>query len=163
MGPNRRAQERERAAAGAAEEAKRAEAERKAIADAQNALRAGGLPHARTRRSVRDQSDNRWQSGEEGFDPPALKLAGERVLLPARDQHGLASKHRHVSLLRPVVVRVAELPFNDSRLAPDEAKYCGQQMAHNLMNYPASVGAHSRMLKACPKMLVALWRHSGHW
>jgi hypothetical protein len=36
MGPNRRAQERERAAARAAEEAKRAEAERKARADAQN-------------------------------------------------------------------------------------------------------------------------------
>ena len=35
MGPNRRAQERERAAALAAEKAKRAEAERKAIADAQ--------------------------------------------------------------------------------------------------------------------------------
>jgi hypothetical protein len=35
MGPNRRAQERERAAARAAEEAKRAEAERKAITDAQ--------------------------------------------------------------------------------------------------------------------------------
>jgi hypothetical protein len=34
MGPNRRAQERERAAARAAEEAKRAEAERKAAADA---------------------------------------------------------------------------------------------------------------------------------
>ncbi len=48
MGPNRRAQERERAAAGAAEEARRAEAERKAIADAQkivaiwNARQAGG-------------------------------------------------------------------------------------------------------------------------
>ena len=36
MGPNRRAQERERAAAHAAEEAKRAEAERKAAAEAQN-------------------------------------------------------------------------------------------------------------------------------
>jgi hypothetical protein len=35
MGPNRRAQERERAAARAATEAKRAEAERKALADAQ--------------------------------------------------------------------------------------------------------------------------------
>jgi hypothetical protein len=35
LGPNRRAQERERAAARAAAEAKRAEAERKAIADAQ--------------------------------------------------------------------------------------------------------------------------------
>ena len=35
MGPNRRAQERERAAARAAGEARRAEAERKAIADAQ--------------------------------------------------------------------------------------------------------------------------------
>jgi hypothetical protein len=35
MGPNRRAQERERAAACAAAEAKRTEAERKAIADAQ--------------------------------------------------------------------------------------------------------------------------------
>jgi len=48
MGPNRRAQERERAAVRAAEEAKRAEAERKAIADAQkivsiwNARQAGG-------------------------------------------------------------------------------------------------------------------------
>ena len=48
MGPNRRAQERERTAARAAEEAKRAEAERKAIADAQkivsiwNARQAGG-------------------------------------------------------------------------------------------------------------------------
>src|ERR1700730_12343404 len=48
MGPNRRAQERERAAARAAAEAKRAEAERKAIVDAQkvvavwNAWRAGG-------------------------------------------------------------------------------------------------------------------------
>jgi hypothetical protein len=48
MGPNRRAQERERAAARAAEEAKRAEAERKAAADAQkiveiwNARQAGG-------------------------------------------------------------------------------------------------------------------------
>jgi hypothetical protein len=48
MGPNRRAQERERAAAEAAAEAKRAEAERKAIADAQkivaiwNARQAGG-------------------------------------------------------------------------------------------------------------------------
>ena len=48
MGPNRRAQERERAAARAAAEAKRAEAERKAIADAQkivaiwNARQAGG-------------------------------------------------------------------------------------------------------------------------
>ena len=47
MGPNRRAQERERAAR-AAEEAKRAEAERKAIADAEkivaswNARQAGG-------------------------------------------------------------------------------------------------------------------------
>ena len=35
MGPNRRAQDRERAAAEAAAEAKRAEAERKAIADAE--------------------------------------------------------------------------------------------------------------------------------
>jgi hypothetical protein len=35
MGPNRRAQERERAAAQAAAEARRAEAERKAVADAQ--------------------------------------------------------------------------------------------------------------------------------
>ena len=35
MGPNRRAQERERAAAQAADEAKRAEAERKALVDAQ--------------------------------------------------------------------------------------------------------------------------------
>jgi hypothetical protein len=35
MGPNRRRQERERTAARAAEEAKRAEAERKAIVDAQ--------------------------------------------------------------------------------------------------------------------------------
>jgi hypothetical protein len=35
MGPNRRAQERERAAARAAAEAKRAEAERKALVDAQ--------------------------------------------------------------------------------------------------------------------------------
>jgi hypothetical protein len=48
MGPNRRAQERERAAARAAEEAKRAQAERKARADAQkivaiwNARQAGG-------------------------------------------------------------------------------------------------------------------------
>jgi hypothetical protein len=48
VGPNRRAQERERAAARAAAEAKRAEAERKAIVDAQkvvavwNAWRAGG-------------------------------------------------------------------------------------------------------------------------
>ena len=48
MGPNRRAQERERTAARAAEEAKRAEAERKAIADAHkivsiwNARQAGG-------------------------------------------------------------------------------------------------------------------------
>jgi hypothetical protein len=48
MGPNRRAQEREGAAARAAEEAKSAEAERKAVADAQkivaiwNARQAGG-------------------------------------------------------------------------------------------------------------------------
>jgi len=35
VGPNRRAQERERAAAEAATKAKRAEAERKAVADAQ--------------------------------------------------------------------------------------------------------------------------------
>ena len=48
MGPNRRAQERERAAARAAVEAKRAEAERKAIAEAEkivaiwNARQAGG-------------------------------------------------------------------------------------------------------------------------
>ncbi|MGB8548218.1 MAG: hypothetical protein WCD82_08515 [Xanthobacteraceae bacterium] len=48
MGPNRRAQERERAAARAAAKAKRAEAERKAIVDAQkivaiwNARQAGG-------------------------------------------------------------------------------------------------------------------------
>jgi hypothetical protein len=48
MGPNRRTQERERAAARAAEEAKRAEAERKAAAEAQkivaiwNARQAGG-------------------------------------------------------------------------------------------------------------------------
>jgi hypothetical protein len=48
MGPNRRAQERERAAAQAAVEAKRAEAERKAIVDAKkvvavwNARQAGG-------------------------------------------------------------------------------------------------------------------------
>jgi hypothetical protein len=48
MDPNRRAQERERAAARAAAEAKRAEAERKAIVDAQkvvailNARQAGG-------------------------------------------------------------------------------------------------------------------------
>jgi hypothetical protein len=48
MGPNRRAQERERAAARAAAEAKRAEAERKAIAEAGkivaiwNARQAGG-------------------------------------------------------------------------------------------------------------------------
>ena len=48
MGPNRQARERERAAARAAQEAKRAEAERKAIVDAQkvvaiwNARRAGG-------------------------------------------------------------------------------------------------------------------------
>ena len=48
MGPNRRAQERERAAARATEEAKRAAAERKAIADAQkivaiwNARQTGG-------------------------------------------------------------------------------------------------------------------------
>jgi hypothetical protein len=35
MGPNRRAQERERAAAEAAAKAKRAEAERKAVVDAQ--------------------------------------------------------------------------------------------------------------------------------
>jgi hypothetical protein len=48
MGPNRRAQDRERAAARAAAEAKRAEAERKAIAEAErivaiwNARQAGG-------------------------------------------------------------------------------------------------------------------------
>ena len=48
MGPNRRAQERERAAARAAEKAKRAEAERKAIVEAEkivsiwNARQAGG-------------------------------------------------------------------------------------------------------------------------
>jgi len=48
MGPNRQAQERERAAAQAAESAKRPEAERKAVADAQkivaiwNARQAGG-------------------------------------------------------------------------------------------------------------------------
>jgi hypothetical protein len=48
MGPNRRAQERERAAASAAAEAKRADAERKAIAEAEkivaiwNARQAGG-------------------------------------------------------------------------------------------------------------------------
>src|SRR6478736_6414515 len=48
MGPNRRAQERERAAARAAAEARRAEAERKALVDAQkivaiwNARQAGG-------------------------------------------------------------------------------------------------------------------------
>jgi hypothetical protein len=48
MGPNRRAQERERAAARAAAEAKRADAERKAIAEAErivaiwNARQAGG-------------------------------------------------------------------------------------------------------------------------
>jgi hypothetical protein len=48
MGPNRRAQERERATARAAAEAKRAEAERKSIADAQkvvavwNTRQAGG-------------------------------------------------------------------------------------------------------------------------
>ena len=48
MGPNRRAQERERAAAQASAEAKRAEAERKALVDAQkivaiwNAGQAGG-------------------------------------------------------------------------------------------------------------------------
>ena len=48
MGPNRRAQERERRSALAAEEAKRAEAQQKAIADAQkivaiwNARQAGG-------------------------------------------------------------------------------------------------------------------------
>lgn len=48
MGPNRRAQERERAAARAAEEAKRVEAERKGAAEAQkiveiwNARQAGG-------------------------------------------------------------------------------------------------------------------------
>jgi hypothetical protein len=48
MGPNRRAQERERAAARAAAEVKRAEAERKAIAEAErivaiwNARQAGG-------------------------------------------------------------------------------------------------------------------------
>jgi hypothetical protein len=48
MGPNRRAQDRERAAARAAEEAKRAEAERKLAAEAQkiveiwNARQAGG-------------------------------------------------------------------------------------------------------------------------
>jgi hypothetical protein len=36
MGPNRRAQERERAAAKAAAEVTRAEAERKAVAEAQN-------------------------------------------------------------------------------------------------------------------------------
>jgi hypothetical protein len=48
MGPNRRAQERERAVARAAEEAKRAKTERKAVADAQkivaisNARQAGG-------------------------------------------------------------------------------------------------------------------------
>ena len=48
MGPNRRAQERERAAARAAEEAKRVEAERKAAVEAKkiveiwNARQAGG-------------------------------------------------------------------------------------------------------------------------
>jgi hypothetical protein len=48
MGPNRRAQERERAAARASAEARRAEAERKAVVDAQkivciwNARQAGG-------------------------------------------------------------------------------------------------------------------------
>jgi hypothetical protein len=48
MGPNRRAQERERAAAEAAAKGKRAEVERKAVADAQkivaiwNARQAGG-------------------------------------------------------------------------------------------------------------------------
>ena len=41
MGPNRRTQERERAAARAAAEAKRAEAERKAIADAQKIVAKG--------------------------------------------------------------------------------------------------------------------------
>jgi hypothetical protein len=38
MGPNRRAQEREQAAARAAEEAKRAEAKRQAIAEAQRVV-----------------------------------------------------------------------------------------------------------------------------
>jgi hypothetical protein len=48
MGPNRRVQDRERAAARAAADAKRAEAERKAVAEAQkivaiwNARQAGG-------------------------------------------------------------------------------------------------------------------------
>jgi hypothetical protein len=62
MGPNGRAQERERAAARAAEEAKRAEAERKAIIGAQkivaiwNARQAGGraLWYYPNRRSPRD-------------------------------------------------------------------------------------------------------------
>jgi hypothetical protein len=55
MGPNRRAQERERAAARAAAEAKRAEADRKAIAEAQkivaiwNARQAGRCPVAGAR------------------------------------------------------------------------------------------------------------------
>jgi hypothetical protein len=44
MGPNRRAQERERAAARAAAEAKRAEAERKAIVDAQKVCRSKENP-----------------------------------------------------------------------------------------------------------------------
>jgi hypothetical protein len=43
MGPHRRAQERERAAARAAAEAKRADAERKAIAEAQKTVASGML------------------------------------------------------------------------------------------------------------------------
>jgi hypothetical protein len=59
MGPNRRAQEREAAAARAAEEAKRAEAERKATADAQKIVGSGtrakpaGASCGSIRRSVR--------------------------------------------------------------------------------------------------------------
>jgi hypothetical protein len=58
MGPNRRAQERERAAARAAAEAKRTEADRKAIAEAERSLPSGtrGKPAAEpcgsTRRSA---------------------------------------------------------------------------------------------------------------
>ena len=46
MGPNRRAQERERAAARAAAEAKRAEAERKAIAQAHKIVAIWNAPQA---------------------------------------------------------------------------------------------------------------------
>jgi hypothetical protein len=47
MGPNRRAQESERAAARAAEEAKRAEAKRKAIAEAEKERKIVGIWNAR--------------------------------------------------------------------------------------------------------------------